>query len=230
VRDPKVFLFDEPLSNLDAKLRVDMRTEIKKLHQRVATTVVYVTHDQVEAMTLADRIVLMRAGVIEQLGTPDEIYNAPASTYAAGFIGSPRMNLIPATLVPPADGAGLAVRFGDGRELPLPAENRARYAAHAGRRVIFGLRPENLGLQHGGSAAPDGGAGSAPKLEVTAEVVETLGSDTLVFFRLGDTEAVARVPPGHVRGAGEAVTLYPDLARMHLFDPATERAIEGPPP
>ena len=228
VRDPKVFLFDEPLSNLDAKLRVDMRTEIKKLHQRVATTVVYVTHDQVEAMTLADRIVLMRAGVIEQLGTPDEIYNAPASAYAAGFIGSPRMNLVPATLVPPADGSGLAVRFADGRELPLPAEGRARYADHAGRRVIFGLRPENLGLQrHGGSAAPDGGGAgtSAPRLEVTAEVVETLGSDTLVFFLLGDTEAVARVPPGYVRAAGEAVTLYPDLARMHLFDPATERAI-----
>jgi multiple sugar transport system ATP-binding protein len=139
VRDPKVFLFDEPLSNLDAKLRVQMRTEIKKLHQRVRTTAIYVTHDQVEAMTLADRIVVMRAGHVEQVGAPDVIYREPASTFVASFIGAPTMNLVPARLE--AGDGGLSVLLGDGLRLPVPPSRVERYGALAGRDAIFGLRP-----------------------------------------------------------------------------------------
>jgi multiple sugar transport system ATP-binding protein len=215
VRDPKVFLFDEPLSNLDAKLRVQMRTEIKKLHQRVSTTVVYVTHDQVEAMTLADRIVLMRDGHIEQVGTPDEIYNAPVSTYVAGFIGSPTMNLVPGRLEGDATG-GLAVALSDTIRLSLPRARWARYGAAAGRPVMFGLRPEDLLWQ--------GGAG-APRLDVTAGVVKPLGSDTLVTFMIGASELIARLPPGSVRASGESVALHPNLERMHLFDGETGRVL-----
>ena len=205
VRDPRVFLFDEPLSNLDAKLRVQMRTEIKKLHRRVATTVVYVTHDQVEAMTLADRIVIMRHGRIEQLGTPDEIYNQPASIYVAGFIGSPTMSLVPGRLI--AQGGGLVVRLA-GVDLPVPEARTDRYRDAAGRKVLFGLRPEDFALQ------PNGG----PSLQVVPEVIEPLGSDTLLFFALGGSEIAARVPPGLTTDTTQGVTLYPDLARMHLFD------------
>jgi multiple sugar transport system ATP-binding protein len=206
VRDPRVFLFDEPLSNLDAKLRVQMRTEIKKLHRRVATTVIHVTHDQVEAMTLADRIVIMREGRIEQQGIPDEIYNRPASAYVAGFIGSPTMNLVPGRLEP--IGSGLAVRLEGGVDLPVPETRARRYREAVGSEVLFGLRPEDF------SPHPSGG----PSVEVTPEVVEPLGSDTLVFFTLGQSEVVARVPPGTEAADTGALTLYPDLARMHLFD------------
>jgi multiple sugar transport system ATP-binding protein len=217
VRTPQVFLFDEPLSNLDAKLRVQMRTEIKKLHQRVATTVIYVTHDQVEAMTLADRIVLMRDGDIEQIGTPDEIYNAPASTYVAGFIGSPTMNLLPAELGQHGD-AGLAIRLDERLVWPVPEARRARYTEMQDRPVIFGLRPENFRTDAG---ATDREA----RLEAVAEVIEPLGSDTLVFFSLREHELVARLPPERAVRAGETLTLYPDLGRMHLFDRETGRAI-----
>jgi multiple sugar transport system ATP-binding protein len=215
VRTPRVFLFDEPLSNLDAKLRVQMRTEIKKLHRRVATTVVYVTHDQVEAMTLADRIVLMRGGEIEQIGPPDQIYNAPASTYVASFIGSPTMNLVEGEIVG-ANGA-LAVRIAEDTVWPLPPETGARCADWQGREVILGLRPECLAAQPG----EDGAA----RLEVIAEVIEPLGSDTLVFFEVGAREMVARLPPDRAYATGQPLTLHPDLARLHLFDARTGRAI-----
>ncbi len=218
VRNPHVFLFDEPLSNLDAKLRVQMRTEIKKLHQRVATTVIYVTHDQVEAMTLADRIVLMRDGDIEQIGTPDEIYNAPASTYVAGFIGSPTMNLVPAE-IGRHGGKELAIRLDDRVVWPLPQEHRERYAAWRERPVIFGLRPENF------RAAAISGDDEGVRLDAVAQVIEPLGSDTLVFFTLHDHEMVARLPPDRSVRAGEPLTLYPDLSRMHLFDRGTGRTI-----
>ena len=218
VRHPRVFLFDEPLSNLDAKLRVQMRTEIKKLHQRVATTVIYVTHDQVEAMTLADRIVLMRDGDIEQIGTPDEIYNAPASTYVASFIGSPTMNLVPAELGRHGE-VGLAIRLGDRLVWPVPEACRARYADVPDRPVVLGLRPENF------RADDAAGDGRAVRLDAVAEVIEPLGSDTLVFFSLREHEMVARVPPERNVRAGETLTLYPDLGRMHLFDRETGRAL-----
>jgi len=218
VRDPSVFLFDEPLSNLDAKLRVQMRTEIKKLHRRVATTVVYVTHDQVEAMTLADRIVLMRDGEIEQIGSPGEIYDAPSSTYVASFLGSPTMNLVPAEIVP-ADN-GLAVRVDGSTVWPVPPERLERYAAWRGKPVIFGLRPESFAWR---PAADGGGAGA--RLDAVAEVIEPLGSDTLVFFNLNDTEMAARLPPDCSCAPGERFTVHPDLRRMHLFDAKTGRAL-----
>src|SRR5215831_12588068 len=140
VRDPKVFLFDEPLSNLDAKLRVHMRTEIKKVHQKVRTTTVYVTHDQVEAMTLADRVVVMNAGHIEQIGTPQELYHHPATRFVAGFIGSPAMNFLPCDVVD-GTGGGLAVRINDHIKLPVPPARLDRYRPYKGRKMVFGLRP-----------------------------------------------------------------------------------------
>ena len=206
VRDPKVFLFDEPLSNLDAKLRVQMRTEIKRLHQRVSTTVVYVTHDQVEAMTLADRIVLMRKGVIEQVGTPDDLYNRPATVYVAGFIGAPTMNLLDAELL--VDGGGAAVRLADGTSWPLPAK------IGTPGKIKLGLRPETL--------AP---AGGGLELRGVVEVVEPLGSDTLVFMAGPGGEVVARLPPQFAPRPGEPLTLSADPARLHLFDAASGRAL-----
>ena len=214
VRNPKVFLFDEPLSNLDAKLRIQMRTEIKKLHQRVQTTVIYVTHDQVEAMTLADRIVVMRSGHVEQVGSPDAIYREPASTFVATFMGAPTMNLVPTRLESGPD--GLTIGLGEELRLPVPCDRIRRYAEHTGRDVILGLRPEHLVW------APDHGAGA---IDAVASVVEPLGADTLVFFELNGREMVSRVPPGAAYRAGDRVRLKPDLAGMHLFDPTTERAL-----
>ena len=212
VRNPKVFLFDEPLSNLDAKLRVQMRTEIKKLHQRVRTTVIYVTHDQIEAMTLADRIVVMRSGRVEQVGTPDAIYREPASTFVASFIGAPSMNLAPARIE--ESGGALLLRLTDAIALPVPPERAARCAAGNSRDVIVGIRPESFTW-----AAQDAPAA----IDIVASVVEPLGSDTLVFFELGGHEMVSRVPPEAVRRAGDRLRLSVDLSRMHLFDPATGR-------
>jgi multiple sugar transport system ATP-binding protein len=214
VRDPKLFLFDEPLSNLDAQLRMQMRTEIKKLHKRVATTMIYVTHDQVEAMTLADRVVVMRAGRVEQVGSPDAVYNAPASTFVAGFIGAPTMNLVPARLE--ARTGGPAIVLGGDLSLPLPPGHAAVGAA-ADRPVILGLRPEHLAW------TPNPAPG--PLIEATAGVIEPLGADTLVFFEIAGHELVARVPPEAVRRAGDRLLLRPDLAHLHLFDPATERRL-----
>src|SRR6478736_3618183 len=142
VRDPKVFLFDEPLSNLDAKLRVQMRTEIKKVHQKVRTTTVYVTHDQVEAMTLADRVVVMNAGLIEQVGTPNDLYHSPATKFVAGFIGSPAMNFIPCNLEQAGD--GLNVRLADTISFAVPAERVQRYRSAVGKETTFGIRPEHI--------------------------------------------------------------------------------------
>ena len=147
VRNPKVFLFDEPLSNLDAKLRVQMRTEIKKVHQTVRTTTVYVTHDQVEAMTLADRVVVMNHGVIEQVGSPQELYHNPATRFVAGFIGSPAMNFLPVRVQDGASG-GLAVRITDQIVLPVPPSRADRYGTFKGKEMVLGLRPEHLFEYH----------------------------------------------------------------------------------
>jgi multiple sugar transport system ATP-binding protein len=212
VRNPAVFLFDEPLSNLDAKLRVAMRTEIKKLHARVATTVIYVTHDQVEAMTLADRIVLMRDGRIEQVGPPDELYNRPATVYVAGFLGAPTMNLLEGELL--RSGAERAVRLGDGSIWPLGV-------AHAGldeaNRITVGIRPEDL--------SP--GSGGGVNLSGAVEVVEPLGSDTLLLIQAGGSEIVARVPPQTGVRPGDPLSLAVDVDRLHLFDAATGRSLRA---
>src|SRR5882724_3679639 len=221
VRDPKVFLFDEPLSNLDAKLRVQMRTEIKKVHQKVRTTTVYVTHDQVEAMTLADRVVVMRAGIIEQIGTPNDLYHSPKTRFVAGFIGSPAMNFIPCRL---EENAGaLSLRLGDRVSVPVPASRIQSYRAHAGKELVLGLRPEHLTETHA-HAEP----GTA-ELAFPVDVVEPMGMETMVYVTVNGVEVCARVDPGAALSAGETMRFLADLRHMHLIDPASDRVIEVPP-
>jgi multiple sugar transport system ATP-binding protein len=218
VRNPKVFLFDEPLSNLDAKLRVQMRTEIKKVHQKVLTTTVYVTHDQVEAMTLADRVVVMNHGNIDQIGTPHELYHSPRTKFVAGFIGSPAMNMVPCRLVENA-GALTAV-LSDGLSFRVPAERTQRYRPYAGRELLFGLRPEHIVETRGGTLGP-----SQQEFEVTLDVVEPMGMETMVYFLVDGTEVCGRVDPASAREAGERMRLVADLRHMHLVDPATEAVL-----
>ena len=208
VRDPQVFLFDEPLSNLDAKLRVAMRTEIKELHQRLKTTSVYVTHDQIEAMTMADQIVVMRDGVVEQRGAPLDLYDRPANLFVAGFIGSPAMNFIPATLRR-ANGRA-EVELEGGARLPAPGGTQGE----DGQRVVFGTRPENLAL------APDGQG-----LAAQVVVVEPTGADTQVFAKVGATDVTAVFRERHEFRAGDAIRLAPDHERTHLFDAASGKSL-----
>jgi multiple sugar transport system ATP-binding protein len=217
VRNPKVFLFDEPLSNLDAKLRVQMRTEIKKVHQKVTVTTVYVTHDQVEAMTLADRVVVMNAGRIEQIGTPHQVYHTPLTRFVAGFIGSPAMNFLNCQLV--ANGSGLTVRLSDQLGFPIPAEREARYRPHAGRELVFGLRPEDI-IENRGEQP----SGRVP-FEVTLDVVEPMGMETMVYFLVDGVEICGRVNPEAARNAGEKMGLVADLNHMHLIDPRTDQVL-----
>jgi multiple sugar transport system ATP-binding protein len=216
VRKPALFLFDEPLSNLDAKLRTQMRTEIKRLHQRLGTTTVYVTHDQVEAMTLATRIVVMNSGTIEQIGAPADLYARPATQFVAGFIGTPAMNFVPCRLA--ANGAGLAVELGGGARLAVPGALEAAYRAHTGRELVLGLRPEHLAER-----APGAPADAALALEV--DVVEPQGVDTLALGRLGAHELCARLPGNCTARPGARLELAADMSHMHLIDPATGRVI-----
>ena len=217
VRNPKVFLFDEPLSNLDAKLRVQMRTEIKKIHQKVTTTTVYVTHDQVEAMTLADRVVIMNAGRIDQIGTPHEVYHSPQTRFVAGFIGSPAMNMLPCRLV--ENGSGLSVRLSDWLSLPVPPSRVARYRPRVGSELTFGLRPEHI-IEGRGEVPP----GAAP-FEARLDVVEPMGMETMVYFVVDGVEVCGRVNPAAAGAAGESMRLVADLNQMHLIDPRTELVI-----
>src|SRR5438874_1071621 len=217
VRNPKVFLFDEPLSNLDAKLRVQMRTEIKKIHQKVTTTTVYVTHDQVEAMTLADRVVIMNGGRIDQIGTPHEVYHKPRTQFVAGFIGSPTMNFLPCRLV--ENGAGLAVRLSDWLGLPVPPSREARYHPRVGHELIFGLRPEHI--REGRGEVPPGSAA----FEARLDVVEPMGMETMVYFLVDGVEVCGRVDPAAAGTMGEPMRLVADLNQMHLIDPRTELVI-----
>jgi len=198
VRDPQVFLFDEPLSNLDAKLRVQMRTEIKALHQRLRSTSVYVTHDQIEAMTMADKIVVMRDGRIEQTGAPLEVYDSPRNLFVAGFIGSPAMNLINGTLK--TAGGARRVETDDGVALPLPANAPGA----DGQRVIYGLRPDHMRVGDGVKAVVD--------------VVEPTGADTLVFARVGKQSICGAFAERHSFKPGQTIALEPQLANVHLFD------------
>ena len=198
VRNPKVFLFDEPLSNLDAKLRGEVRTEIKALSQQLKTTMVFVTHDQVEAMTMADRIVVLKAGVVQQFGTPEEVYKTPANQFVAGFIGSPTMNFFDVN----ATATGL--RLADGTEFAMPAAQRRSGSG----TLVLGVRPEHFSVLAPGDAG----------LRVTVSVVEPLGSDTLMYFDREGTRHVARVSPEtHVR-PGDGVTLGFPAEKAHLFD------------
>jgi multiple sugar transport system ATP-binding protein len=203
VRDPQVFLFDEPLSNLDAKLRVQMRTEIKELHQRLKTTSIYVTHDQIEAMTMADRIVVMRDGVVEQIGDPLQLYDTPTNTFVAAFIGSPAMNLVPG--VARMNGAGSGVEFDGGVRLPLPTGSRPK----DGQSVLYGMRPEHC------SVAQNAG------LPAEVVVVEPTGADTQLFCRFNGQELTSLVRDRVTCRAGDRVGLVPDVKRAHLFDAAS---------
>jgi multiple sugar transport system ATP-binding protein len=198
VRDPQVFLFDEPLSNLDAKLRVQMRTEIRELHQRLKTTTVYVTHDQIEAMTMADKIVVMQGGRIEQVGAPLELYDRPANTFVAGFIGSPAMNMLPGVVR-----GGKAV-LEDGTALPLPPG----VAAGEGAEITYGVRPEHLGVGTSG-------------LGGTVSVVEPTGSETHVVLRVGARDVVGMFRDRVSFRPGDSLTFAPEADKVHLFDRAT---------
>ena len=217
VRNPKVFLFDEPLSNLDAKLRVQMRTEIKRVHQKVKTTTVYVTHDQVEAMTLADRVVVMHKGKIEQIGTPNELYHHPKTRFVAGFIGSPAMNFIPVKLE--TNGSGLSLRLSNSLAFPVPEARAARFRSHAGKDVLFGLRPEHITETRGREN------GSGHEFSVTLDVVEPMGMETMVFFKVEGTEVCGRVEPSAAKVSGETMQLRANLDHMHLIDPATNAVL-----
>jgi multiple sugar transport system ATP-binding protein len=213
-RDPKVFLFDEPLSNLDAKLRVEMRAEIKSLHQRLKSTVVYVTHDQVEAMTLGDRIAVMKDGRVQQLGTPEDIYERPENLYVAGFIGSPTMNFLPATLR--NEGGTWAVDLASGAGSTKMRLGTVTDTAWADREVIVGLRPE-----HWREAA----AGEEGALPVAIDLIEPTGADTYGFANVNGKRVTLRLPPKRLRAAGETMRLVADGAAACLFDPASERRI-----
>jgi len=217
VRNPKVFLFDEPLSNLDAKLRVQMRTEIKKIHQKVTTTTVYVTHDQIEAMTLADRVVIMNAGRIDQIGTPYEVYHNPKTRFVAGFIGSPTMNLLPCRLI--ENGSGLTVRLSDWLSFPVPAAREAHYRPRVGSELLFGLRPEHI-TEARGESVPGAVPFAAP-----LDVVEPMGMETMVYFIVDGVEVCGRVNPTSAGLPGESMPLVADLNRMHLIDPRTELVV-----
>ncbi len=218
VRDPKVFLFDEPLSNLDAKLRVQMRTEIKKVHQKVRTTTVYVTHDQVEAMTLADRVVVMNGGIIEQVGAPNDLYHSPQTKFVAGFIGSPAMNFLPCRIEEAA--GALRVRLSDNLSFPVPEDRTARYKPHAGKTsLMFGLRPEHI------TEVPRHVEPNQHPFEVTIEVTEPMGMETLVYFTIDGTEICGRVNPNAGATDGGKMKLLADLNNMHIIDDTTARVL-----
>lgn len=222
VRDPDVFLFDEPLSNLDAKLRVDMRTEIKKLHQKLGTTIVYVTHDQIEAMTLSTRIAVMNGGYVQQLGTPKEIYDTPANLFVASFMGSPSMNLIPVTVR--VDGDSIYAETGNGQgeliRLAFPKPTPG-LKAHDGQVITLGIRPEAI-------TDPEGADRKSNHIEIirnTVEVTEPAGSDTFVASTLGDRECIARMRADAAVSAGEIADFAINMEKALPFDPKSEERI-----
>jgi multiple sugar transport system ATP-binding protein len=207
VRDPQVFLYDEPLSNLDAKLRVAMRTELKELHQRLKTTSIYVTHDQIEAMTMGDQIVVMRDGHIEQTGNPLELYDHPANLFVAGFIGSPAMNFLPGTLR--RNASAVEVEFKDGTRVRAPDTA----AGNDGQSVVFGTRPEHLVLTNGGGIAAQ------------VATVEPTGADTFVSCRHHSADLSVVFRERHQFSPGSTIHLQPDLAHAHLFDAGSGRRL-----
>jgi multiple sugar transport system ATP-binding protein len=217
VRHPRVFLFDEPLSNLDAKLRVQMRVELKRLHERLETTAIYVTHDQVEAMTLGDRVVVMKDGLVQQVGEPLALYGRPANRFVAGFIGSPAMNFIEVAITGAGDGLWAEA---EGFRLKVPAHLAPRVRSQSGQRLTLGLRPEALSLSNGSDAAMDDCS-----FATTVDVVEPLGNEILLNFRAGGVPMVARVDPGVRVKPHDTIRFAFDPQRLHFFDAKTETAI-----
>jgi multiple sugar transport system ATP-binding protein len=218
VRKPAVFLFDEPLSNLDAKLRVQMRAEIKKLQQRLQVTSIYVTHDQVEAMTMGDRIAILNAGILQQVGTPLDVYERPANVFVANFIGTPPMNFVKCTV----GEAGKELRAAS-FSLPAPAEAVAALAGRAGKGVVVGVRPENV--VDAGRAGADKINGATAPLALVADLVETLGSEVVVHGRAGADTISFKMDPHRPPAIGQTVEAQVELGRLHLFDADTEKRI-----
>ncbi len=218
VRNPKVFLMDEPLSNLDAKLRVQMRTEISKLHQRLGATIIYVTHDQTEAMTLGTRIVVMKDGVVQQVDTPQNLYNAPGNLFVAGFIGSPQMNMLDAVVE--KDGDGVALKVGDNK-IKLPADKSKKLVdgGYVGKTVIMGIRPEHL------SDDPEVVAKSNAVLDAKIDVYELLGAEVFLYFTIAGSNMTARVNPRTEARVGSNVKFALETDKIHVFDKDTELTI-----
>ncbi|WP_020410360.1 ABC transporter ATP-binding protein [Hahella ganghwensis] len=221
-RKPKIYLFDEPLSNLDAKLRVEMRTEIKKLHQNLGTTIVYVTHDQIEAMTLADRIAVMKDGIVQQFGTPQEIYDEPANIFVAGFMGSPAMNFIPAPIQKEQGQLVAKVTTAGGQTYSLPLGKRGEnLEKYEGRKVILGVRPERISEVNITEVERE----DVVVVKTKTEIVEPTGPDTLIHITLNGVEVGCRVAPDSAVKAGEDMEFMVDLSKAVFFDSETEARI-----
>ena len=218
VRNPQVFLFDEPLSNLDAKLRVQMRAELQRLHRRLTTTTIYVTHDQVEAMTLGKRVAVMEHGVLRQVATPQDLYDHPSNKFVAGFIGSPAMNFLEANVTSEAGKLSLG---GEGFQLQVPENKAGAFQSLSSRSVSFGIRPEDLKIEKVES--------SDAYLDVKVTVVEPLGDEIVIYGEIGDNEIVAQLPPRIQVEAEQTLRLYVDMDHMHAFDPETENTIFASP-
>jgi multiple sugar transport system ATP-binding protein len=220
VREPKVFLMDEPLSNLDAKLRVQMRTEISKLHQRLGATIIYVTHDQTEAMTLGTRIVVMKDGVVQQVDTPQNLYNAPGNLFVAGFIGSPQMNMVDAVVE--VKGSDVNLKIGNTASIKLPAAKAKKLidGGYNGKTVIMGIRPEDMKDDEEILAK----AGSAV-MQAKIEVYELLGAEVYLYFTVEGANFTARVNPRTTARTGDVVKFALDVDKIHVFDKETELTI-----
>ncbi|MCX7789886.1 MAG: ABC transporter ATP-binding protein [Chloroflexaceae bacterium] len=219
VRDPAVFLMDEPLSNLDAKLRVQTRAEISKLHQRLKTTFIYVTHDQTEAMTMGSRIAVMRDGILQQLDTPQHLYDHPANMFVAGFIGSPSMNFFEARLE--RLNGGLSVVVGNDFIVPVPQAKLERVGSHVGKDIYFGIRPEDV---HDASYVARGVDESA-KLMVQVNLTEAMGSEVYAYMENSGREFIGRLDPRTAARTGEPLEIVLDMEKMHIFDRETEKAL-----
>lgn len=217
VRNPSVFLFDEPLSNLDAKMRVQMRTEISRLHNKLKTTMIYVTHDQTEAMTMGDRIVVMKDGYIQQVATPSDLYDNPNNTFVAGFIGTPPMNFFNAVLV--KENGHFAVKYEDNFTLPTPAEWADKIGKYENKKITFGIRPEHIGSTAAETME------DAPRISAAVEVIEPMGSETYLYLKTGQTGFIARIDPHRKCEVGETVHLATIMRNAHIFDPETTERI-----
>jgi multiple sugar transport system ATP-binding protein len=217
VREPKVFLFDEPLSNLDAKLRVETRANISKLHQQLQTTFIYVTHDQTEAMTMASRIAVINKGLLQQIDSPQQLYDKPDNLFVAGFIGSPAMNFFPATLR--KDNGKLFVDGGT-FTLQIPESRNSVYSGEVGKQVIFGIRPEDI---HNPDFAPPGII--AQTIEAVVDVTELMGNEIFVYLKSGEHAFVARVDPRSRYSMGDRIQMVFNMENMHIFDRETEKAV-----